>query len=99
MTAYLSHRCGRRRTFLIGTTFLMATNSVRAVTPPHLVVVIVAATVTSVGAAFAYGGIPAMIMRAVLTTETAAANSLNTLARSLGTSTCSAVVAALTTTS
>ncbi|MFI2221857.1 MFS transporter [Rhodococcus sp. NPDC019627] len=99
VTAYLSHSCGPRRTFLIGTTILMATNLVRAVTPPHLVVVIVAATVTSVGAAFAYGAIPAMIMRAVPTTETAAANSLNTLARSLGTSTCSAVVAALTTAS
>lgn len=99
VTAYLSRRRGPRITFLVGVGVLGTANLARAVTPHELVIVIVATTVTSIGAALAYGAIPAMIMRAVPVTETAAANSLNTLARALGTSTCSAVVAAVTTAS
>lgn len=99
VTAYLTRSRGPRVTFLVGTVVLMLANAARAVTPHQLVIVVVATTVTSVGAALAYGAIPAMIMRAVPVTETAAANSLNALARSLGTSTCSAVVAAVTTAS
>lgn len=99
VTAYLSRARGPRPTFLIGTTVLMVANLVRAVTAHQLVVVIAATMIVSIGAALAYGAIPAMIMRAVPVTETAAANSLNALARSLGTSTCSAVVAAVTTAS
>ncbi|MGW6693527.1 MFS transporter [Rhodococcus sp. NPDC054953] len=97
VTAHLSRSRGPRITFLIGAAVLMVANLARAVTPPQLGVVIAATTVTSIGAALAYGAIPAMIMRAVPVSETAAANSLNALARSLGTSTCSAVVAAVTT--
>jgi Na+/melibiose symporter-like transporter len=99
VTAHLSRRRGPRITFLIGTTILVVSNFTRAVTPHELAIVIVATTVTSIGAALAYGAIPSMIMRAVPVSETAAANSLNALARSLGTSTCSAVVAAVTTAS
>jgi hypothetical protein len=54
-------------------------------------------TVTAIGAALAYSALPLLIMAAVPTSETAAANSLNTLMRMLGTSSCSAVVAAVTT--
>ncbi|MFF0815246.1 MFS transporter [Rhodococcus sp. NPDC003318] len=99
VTAYMSSRFGPRITFVIGAAIMGAANLARAVTAHELVIVIVATGVTSVGAALAYGAIPAMIMQAVPVTETAAANSLNTLARSLGTSTCSAVVAAVTTAS
>nr|WP_312026556.1 MFS transporter [Rhodococcus aetherivorans] len=99
VTAYLSRRRGPRITFLLGAAILAAANFARALTPPHMAIVIAATAVTSIGAALAYGAIPALIMRAVPVTETAAANSLNTLARSLGTSTCSAVVAAVSTVS
>ncbi|MFE3292633.1 MFS transporter [Rhodococcus sp. NPDC059234] len=99
VTALLSRCRGPRFGFLVGTAILMVANLVRVVAPHQLVVVIVATAVTSIGAAFAYGSIPAMIMQAVPVTETAAANSLNTLARSIGTSVCSAVVAAVTTAS
>ncbi|MGW5147451.1 hypothetical protein [Rhodococcus koreensis] len=51
---------------------------------------------TAIGTALAYGAVPAIIMRAVPVAETAAANSLNTLARTLGTASCSAVVVAIT---
>ncbi|TQF69453.1 MFS transporter [Rhodococcus spelaei] len=99
VTAGLSRRRGPRTTFLVGAAVLATANLVRTVAPHQLVVVVVTIAVTSIGAAFAYGAIPAMIMRAVPLSETAAANSLNALARSVGTSTCSAVVAAVTTAS
>ncbi|MFC9972864.1 MFS transporter [Spirillospora sp. NPDC127200] len=44
------------------------------------------------GVAFAYGAMPALIMSAVPPSETAAANSFNTLMRSVGTSVAAAVV-------
>ncbi|GAA4482175.1 MFS transporter [Rhodococcus olei] len=99
VTAQLSRRRGPRVAFLVGAVILMVANLVRTVSPHLLIVIVVATMVTSIGAALAYGSIPALIMRAVPVSETAAANSLNALARSLGTSTCSAVVAAVTTAS
>lgn len=47
------------------------------------------------GTGLAYGAMPALIMAAVPVSETAAANSLNTLMRSLGTSTASAIAGAV----
>ncbi|MFD8534168.1 MFS transporter [Streptosporangium canum] len=54
----------------------------------HLVLV---SAVIGAGIGLAYGAMPALIMAAVPVSETAAANSLNTLMRSIGTSTSSAV--------
>ncbi|MCX5604516.1 MFS transporter [Streptomyces phaeochromogenes] len=54
----------------------------------HLVLV---SCVIGAGVGFAYGAMPALIMGAVPASETAAANSLNTLMRSIGTSFASAV--------
>ncbi|WP_020386111.1 MFS transporter [Kribbella catacumbae] len=52
---------------------------------------IVVSAVIGAGIGFAYGAMPALIMGAVPISETAAANSLNTLMRSIGTSISSAV--------
>jgi MFS family permease len=54
--------------------------------------VVVVASVIGCGIAFAYAAMPALIMGAVPLSETAAANGLNTLMRSIGTSSSSAVV-------
>ncbi|MFE9452052.1 MFS transporter [Streptomyces sp. NPDC006739] len=54
----------------------------------HLILV---SCVIGAGVGFAYGAMPALIMGAVPASETAAANSLNTLMRSIGTSVASAV--------
>ncbi|MGA5449941.1 MFS transporter [Streptomyces umbrinus] len=54
----------------------------------HLILV---SCVIGAGVGFAYGAMPALIMGAVPASETAAANSLNTLMRSIGTSFASAV--------
>ncbi|MGW0578288.1 MFS transporter, partial [Streptomyces sp. NPDC002920] len=53
-------------------------------------IMLVACTIGA-GIGFAYGALPALIMDAVPASETAAANSLNTLMRSLGTSFASAL--------
>ncbi|MGB3481898.1 MAG: MFS transporter [Mycobacterium sp.] len=51
--------------------------------------------VVSVGVGFAFSSLPALINAAVPISETAAANGINSLARSLGTSLSSAVIAAI----
>ena len=47
----------------------------------------------SAGTAVAYSALPALIMHAVPVTETAAANGLNTLMRTIGSAICSTIVA------
>lgn len=59
--------------------------------------VIIGSTVVSVGTAVAYAAMPTLIMGVVPITETASANGLNSLVRSIGTSTSSAAVAAVLT--
>jgi MFS family permease len=54
--------------------------------------ILVFTTLTSGGIGLAYAAMPALIMGAVPLTATAAANGLNSLARSIGTSTSAAVV-------
>ncbi|MFI7417806.1 MFS transporter [Nonomuraea sp. NPDC049684] len=52
----------------------------------------IAGCVGSAGVGLAYGAMPALIMGAVPRSETASANSFNTLMRSIGTSVCAAVI-------
>lgn len=95
VSARLSARFGPRTTLTAGTVVLIGGNLSMAVLPGSLALVMVAATVTAIGAALSYSALPLLIMDSVPSTETAAANSLNTLMRMLGTSSCSAVVAAV----
>src|SRR5690606_13183600 len=57
--------------------------------------VMVASGISSLGTAIAFAAMPILIMRSVPITETASANGLNTLVRAIGTSSASAVVAAV----
>ena len=98
-SARLSGRFGPRTTLVLGAGLLGAGNLGFALLPSNLGALIAVATLAAVGAAPAYSAIPLLIMRAVPESETAAANSLNTLARQLGTSSCTAVAAAVTTAS
>jgi MFS family permease len=95
LSARISDRRGARTTLIIGTVILSAGNLWQATIPPTVLLVMAATTVTSIGAALAYSAIPLLIMDAVPSTETAAANSLNSLMRMLGTSSCSAFTAAV----
>lgn len=55
--------------------------------------IILGACIVTAGIGFAYAAMPALIMSAVPVTETAAANALNTLMRSIGVSVASAAIA------
>ncbi|MFE6776878.1 MFS transporter [Streptomyces sp. NPDC057702] len=57
--------------------------------------IVVTAVIVSGGVGIAYAAMPALIMDAVPVTETASANGVNALMRSIGTSTSSAVMAAI----
>ena len=60
-----------------------------------LLTLIIGTVLVSAGLALAYAAMPTLIMRAVPMTETASANGLNALLRSVGTSSASAAVAAV----
>jgi len=95
LSARISRRRGARTTVLIGSGVLVLGNVWQATLPPSVPLLMAATTLTSIGAALAYAAIPLLIMEAVPPTETAAANSLNSLMRMLGTSSCSAFAAAV----
>jgi predicted MFS family arabinose efflux permease len=95
ISARLSRARGARTTVLLGVVALVVGNAAQAALPHSIALVMIASTVTASGAALAYSAIPLIIMDAVPASETASANSLNALMRMLGTSSCSAVVAAL----
>ncbi|TWG07447.1 MFS transporter [Saccharopolyspora dendranthemae] len=97
VSARISRRYGPRTTLILGACVLALGNLGGSLMHDPLPVVVMNLTVGSIGGALAYGALPALIMRSVPTTETAAANALNSLARSIGTSACSAIVVALTT--
>ncbi|MEJ2860392.1 MFS transporter [Actinomycetospora flava] len=93
VTARISARWGPRASLrlglvIIGVAYAAGTMLLSAAWQISLVIAVIGA-----GVALAYGSLPALIMRAVPTTRTAAANGLNTLMRSIGTSTASAVAA------
>jgi MFS family permease len=97
VSARVSRRRGARTTLVLGTSVLALGNVAMAALPGSIPLIMAASTVTAVGAALAYSALPLLIMGSVPETETAAANSLNTLMRMLGTSSCSAFVAAVAT--
>lgn len=97
VSARLSHRFGARATLVLGAVVMAVGNLAMATLPGSLAAVMGTAGVIAVGAAIAYSALPLLVMAAVPPGQTAAANSLNTLMRMLGTSSCSAVVAAATT--
>jgi predicted MFS family arabinose efflux permease len=97
VSARVSRRRGARTTLVLGTTILALGNVLMATLPAALPLIVAASTTMAIGAALAYSAIPLLIMEAVPPGETAAANSLNTLMRMLGTSSCSSFVAAIAT--
>jgi MFS family permease len=97
VSARVSRRRGARTTLVLGATILALGNVLMATLPGSLPLIVAASTTTAIGAALAYSAIPLLIMDSVPPGETAAANSLNTLMRMLGTSSCSSFVAAIAT--
>lgn len=95
VSARLSDRRGPRFSLVTGAVLMALSYAFYAVAHQRIWQVVLGATLVSIGTALAYSAMPSLIMRSVPVTETASANSVNALMRSVGTSSCSAVVGAL----
>ncbi|MFH9010700.1 MFS transporter [Streptomyces sp. NPDC017943] len=91
VSAALSKAKGPKSTLMVGALIVAAGYGLNIVLMSELWHFVLVTCVIGAGIGFTYGAMPALIMGAVPASETGAANSLNTLMRSIGTSTASAV--------
>ncbi|MEU5366657.1 MFS transporter [Streptomyces sp. NPDC005925] len=95
VSARVSRTRGPRVTLMIGSLIVSAGYGLNVVLMSEVWHLVLVSCVIGAGIGFTYGAMPALIMGAVPLRETAAANSLNTLMRSIGTSVASAVAGVL----
>ena len=91
VSAKLSARRGAHTTLLTGALIMVVGNVWQALLPSNLVVLVSVLMLLSIGTALCFSAMPTLIMNWVPITETASANSLNALLRTIGTSTCAAI--------
>ncbi|MFE2940131.1 MFS transporter [Streptomyces sp. NPDC059255] len=91
LSAGISKSKGPKVTLMIGALIVATGYGLNILLMSEVWHLILASCVIGAGVGFAYGAMPALIMGAVPPSETAAANSLNALMRSIGTSFASAV--------
>jgi MFS family permease len=92
LSARVSRAWGPKVTLMIGAAVVAAGYGLGIVMMSAIWEIVLVSCVIGVGIGFTYGAMPALVMAAVPVTETAAANSLNTLMRAIGTSASSAVI-------
>ncbi len=93
--ARLSERFGAQSLLAAGSVLLLASYMLSLVLMTQWWHILLVNVVIGLGIGLGYAAMPTLIMQAVPATETAAANGLNALMRSLGTSVASAVVGAI----
>lgn len=91
VSARISGARGPRTTLMVGAVVVAAGYSLGTVLMTEIWHLVLLSSIIGSGIGLAYGAMPALVMAAVPVSQTAAANSLNTLMRSIGTSTSSAV--------
>ncbi|MER5220479.1 MFS transporter [Streptomyces flaveus] len=91
VSAAVSKAKGPKVTLMIGSLIVAGGYALNIVLMDEVWHFILVSCVIGAGIGFTYGSMPALIMSAVPASETGAANSLNTLMRSIGTSVASAV--------
>jgi MFS family permease len=91
LSAKISRTRGPKVTLMLGAVIVALGYGLGVVMMSAVWQLVVIAAVIGAGIGLAYGAMPGLIMAAVPVSETAAANSLNTLMRSIGTSVSSAV--------
>lgn len=91
VSALVSRARGPKVTLMIGALIVAAGYGLNVLLMSEVWHFVLASCVIGAGIGFTYGAMPALIMGAVPASETGAANSLNTLMRSIGTSVASAV--------
>jgi EmrB/QacA subfamily drug resistance transporter len=89
----LSTRRGPKFTLLVGLSVIASGYMLAAFFMSHVWQLVVVSAINGAGVGLAFAAMPALIMSAVPSTATAAANGLNTLMRAVGTSSASAVLA------
>lgn len=95
LSARISRARGPKTTLMVGAVVVAAGYGLGTVLMSAIWQLVLVSAVIGAGIGLAYGAMPALIMAAVPLSETAAANSLNTLMRSIGTSISSAVSGAI----
>ncbi|MDK1358951.1 MFS transporter [Arthrobacter sp. zg-Y1219] len=95
VSARLTNTFGAKVTLVAGCAVMAAGYLSRVLLVHSVTGIILGAVIVSVGTAMAMAAMPTIIMSNVPLTDTAAANGVNTLLRSVGTSTCSAAVASI----
>ena len=91
LAARISRTSGPKVTLMLGALVVAAGYGLNLLLMGEVWHLLVVSCVIGAGIGLSYGAMPALIMSAVPVSETASANSLNTLMRSIGTSTSSAV--------
>lgn len=97
VAAGLTRRAGAEATLLVGAAGMAAAYVARVALSHELWQIVAGSVLVAAGTSLTFAAMPTLIMRAVPVTETASANGLNTLLRSVGTSSSSAATAAVTT--
>ncbi|MEV6180886.1 MFS transporter [Streptomyces sp. NPDC052015] len=95
LSARISDARGPRITLALGASVIATGYAVRIADSHELWTIMVGATVVAVGTTLAYSALPALILRAVPADQTASANGVNVLMRTVGQAASSAVVAAV----
>jgi predicted MFS family arabinose efflux permease len=95
LSARISAARGPRITLALGAAVIACGYAVRIADSRDLWMIIVGATVVSTGTTLAYSALPTLILRAVPAEQTASANGVNVLMRTIGQATSSAAVAAV----
>ncbi len=95
VSAAVSKAKGPKVTLMIGALIVAAGYGLNILLMSEVWHFVLVSCVIGAGIGFTYGSMPALIMSAVPASETAAANSLNTLMRSIGTSSASAIAGVL----
>ncbi|MFJ3365712.1 MFS transporter [Streptomyces anthocyanicus] len=95
VSARVSARYGPRTSLLAGVAVIGVGYGAGMLLMSQVWQIVVTSVIISAGVGIAYAAMPALIMDSVPVTETASANGVNALMRSIGTSTASAVMAAI----
>ncbi|MER5887936.1 MFS transporter [Streptomyces sp. NPDC001941] len=91
LSARISRASGPKVTLILGALIVAGGYLLNTVLMAEVWQLVLVSCVIGAGVGLAYGSMPALVMGAVPVSETAAANSLNTLMRAIGTSVSSAV--------
>ena len=92
VAARLSAARGPRTSLVVGGVFIVLAYALAVGLMTEVWHAVLIATITGLGVGFAYAAMPTLIMRAVPATETAAANGLNSVMRTLGSTVAAAVL-------